>query len=340
MGSNFQTEVEIPVFEWKTGYKYANLFIGSCFTENIGGKMASLKYKADINPFGILYNPISVANGLRFLLTKRAFSKEDLIQHDGLWHSFFHHSRFSSPDMHQTLNTINNKIKASSHFLKNARFLFITFGTAWVFEYKKTGNTVSNCHKIPPQHFKRYRLTGDEIIEEFLQLVPELWKVNPELKIVFTVSPIRHLKDGAIENQRSKATLVLAIDQLVRKFGTNRCTYFPAYEIVMDELRDYRFYSEDMVHLSDVAIKHIWNIFQISLIENESQKISNEVQKIINAKNHKPFNIFTAKHLLFLKKSIQKIKALKKNYSYLDLALEENYFSEQIDEIEAKRKHF
>jgi hypothetical protein len=307
--------------------------MGSCFTENIGQKMEMLKYPVDINPFGILYNPISVANGLRFLIQHQKFTEQDLIQHNGLWHSFFHHSRFSSPDINEALTNIDNRIKSSAEFLKNTDFLFITFGTAWVYEYKHTGQTVSNCHKIPEKEFRRFRLTPGEIVEDYRQLLSDLWKFNPEIKIVFTVSPIRHWKDGAIENQRSKAILLLAIDQLVRGFGQENCNYFPAYEIVMDELRDYRFYEEDMIHLSGPAIQHIWEKFQQVLIDEKSLKISGEVKNIVAAMNHKPFNKFTKEHLQFLKQSLQKTNKLEKKFPYLNLTFEKEFFFREIKEL-------
>jgi hypothetical protein len=255
-----------------------------------------------------------------------------LIHYDGLWHSFFHHSRFSSPDVNHTLTEINNRIKTSAQFLRKAGFLFITFGTAWVYEYKKTGKTVSNCHKIPAKKFIRYRLTVDKIVENYRRLLLEIWKINPALKVIFTISPVRHWKDGAIENQRSKATLILAVDQLIRELGTAHCDYFPAWEIVMDELRDYRFYDEDMIHLSELSVKYIWDQFQKSLIDDDSREISKEVQKVINALNHRPFNKFAPAYLSFLKQSLKKTKSLQKKFSYLNLIIEENLFLKKINE--------
>jgi len=331
--SKFQTEVDIPEFPWKTGYQKTNIFLGSCFTENVGNRMATLKYDVDINPFGILYNPVSVAHALEFLLQKKHFKKDDLIQHDGLWHSFFHHGRFSSADASQALENINAQIATSSQILKKADFLFITFGTAWTYEYLPTRQTVSNCHKIPAKEFKRFRLTVDEISEKYEEIIQKIREVNPEIKIIFTVSPVRHWKDGAVENQRSKSTLLLAVDQILEKMENENCGYFPAYEILMDELRDYRFYSEDMIHLTDVAIKHIYEKFQFSLIDNNAIKISADVQKIINAVNHKPFNKFTNENLLFMKKSFDYIRKLQVEKPYLNLKLEQCYFSDQIKEI-------
>jgi hypothetical protein len=333
MGSKFQTEIQIPDFAWQTGYQKRNLFMGSCFTENVGNKMAELKYPVDINPFGILYNPVSVANGLRILMQNKKFTEKDLIHYNELWHSFSHHSRFSSLDASETLSNINNRIESAAEFLKNAGFLFITFGTAWVYEYKHTGQTVSNCHKIPEKEFRRFRLTPGEIVEDYRQLLSDLWKFNPEIKIVFTVSPIRHWKDGAIENQRSKAILLLAIDQLVRGFGQGNCNYFPAYEIVMDELRDYRFYEEDMIHLSGPAIQHIWEKFQQVLIDEKSLKISGEVKNIVAAMNHKPFNKFTKEHLQFLKQSLQQTNKLEKKFPYLNFTFEKEFFFREIKEL-------
>jgi hypothetical protein len=339
MGLKFQTEVQIPDFARQTGYRKLNLFMGSCFTENIGQKMEMLKYLVDINPFGILYNPVSVANGLRFLLQNKKFTDQDLIQHNGLWHSFFHHSRFSSPEVNEALTNINNRIESSAEFLKNADFLYITFGTAWVYEYKLTGQTVSNCHKISEKEFRRFRLTPGEIVEEFRQLLSELWKFNPEIKVIFTVSPIRHWKDGAIENQRSKATLLLAIDQLIRGFGDENCNYFPAYEIVMDELRDYRFYEEDMIHLSTSAVNHIWEKFQLNLIDEKSREISEKVKNIILAVNHRPFNQFTKEHLQFLQQSLQKAQKLEEKFPNLNLNFEKDIFVSQINEFESDKKY-
>lgn len=337
-GFQFHTEVNIPNYPWRTGYKKTNIFMGSCFTENVGNKMARLKYEVDINPFGILYNPVSVANGINILMNNQIFQKEDLVQHDNLWHSFYHHGRFSSPDSEEALQKMNDRIKSASRNLEQAGFLFITFGTAWVYNYRKTGLTVSNCHKIPAKEFSRQRLTVDEIVEVFVPKLNRLWEMNPGLNVIFTVSPIRHWKDGAVENQRSKATLILAVDQIIRNANENRCSYFPSYEIVMDELRDYRFYSTDMIHLTDTAVDYIWEKFQNNLIEPESIKLSQQVQKIIKAVNHKPFNKFTIENLRFLNQTFKQTEQLMQKHHFLDLENEKNFLYKQIKEIEKNKK--
>lgn len=332
--SKFQTIVDIPQFSLKTGYSHKNIFMGSCFTENVGNRMVDLKFDTDINPFGILYNPVSVCNGLRILLQKKEFTVEDLIVTDGLWHSFYHHGRFSFASINETLDSINKRIKSSSEYLEKADFLFITFGTAWVYRYKKSGQIVSNCHKIPANEFERVRLSVNEIVSDYTDLLTGIRKKNNSLKVIFTVSPIRHWKDGAVENQRSKAVLLLAIDEIIKKSGADFCAYFPAYEIVMDELRDYRFYADDMIHISDFAVKHIWEKFQESLIDTESQIIMPRVEKIVKAVNHKPLHKNTGEYLKFLKQMDGETTLIESMYSYLNLACEKEYFKTEIHKIE------
>ncbi len=330
--SKFRTSVQIPEFRWKASYQKSSLFMGSCFTENVGKKMENLKFPADINPFGILYNPVSVANGLRLLIQPKTFAESDLIEHNGVWHSFLHHGRFSSTDANQTLQNINKRLVNSSEFLKKTDFLFITFGTAWVYRFNKTKKIVSNCHKIPAAFFTRERLTVDEIVALYQDLLAELWQLNPEIKIIFTVSPIRHWKDGAIENQRSKSILLLAIDSLVKKHE-NYCAYFPSYEIVMDELRDYRFYAADMIHLSEVAIDHIWERFANCLIDEESRKIVVEVRKIVNAMQHRPLNTTTPEFRKFIENTLENLNNTGMKYPYLNLKLEKEYFVRHLDDL-------
>jgi hypothetical protein len=329
--SKFQTLVEVPKYRWQTGYFQKCIFMGSCFTENIGNRMETLKYDVDVNPFGILYNPFSVSRGLRILIQQKEFKAEDLIFSNGLWHSFSHHGRFSSTDKNEALEQINSRIIKSARFLKNAGFLFITFGTAWIYKFKKTGQPVSNCHKIPAKEFERVRLTVDEIVNEYRDLLTEIRKVNSSLKVVFTVSPIRHWKDGAIENQRSKAVLLLAIDKLIKEFGDDFCAYFPAYEIVMDELRDYRFYAEDMIHISDVAVEHIWEKFQSALIDKESQQIAARVQKIVKAASHKPIHKNTPEYNQFVLQITNQIEELESKYKHLNFAAEKTYLKTETD---------
>jgi hypothetical protein len=330
---SFFTEIQIPEFSDQMDYSKSMMLFGSCFSENIGQKLLDLKFDVDMNPFGILYNPESIANSLRILLEKRIFTENDLFQDQGLWNSFYHHSRFSDVDRDVALEKINNRISTSREFLKKADFLVITFGTAWVYELRKTGQVVSNCHKIPAAEFKRFRLGVFEITNVYRELLEQIWKLNPGLKVIFTVSPIRHWKDGAVENQLSKASLLLAIDQLIKGFGNQVCAYFPSYELMMDELRDYRFYAEDMLHISPVAIDYIFERFSKVMISKESIGISQKVLKVRKAFEHRPVNPTTAEFKEFIRQNLLQISQLTSQFPNLNFSQEQTYFEANLAEF-------
>ena len=326
----FSTEVSIPEFPWKIDYTKGVMFIGSCFSDNIGQKLVDLKFATDVNPFGVLYNPESIANSLRYLISKQHFDITDLFQDQGIWNSFSHHSSFSDVDPERALYKINDRIERSHQFLKNAEFLMITFGTAWAYKLNGTEQVVSNCHKISTSGFNRIKLDVAGIVENYRLLLEELWAFNPKLNIIFTVSPIRHWKDGAVENQVSKATLILAIDELRRLFQNQPLSYFPAYELVMDELRDYRFYAADMLHLSDVAVNYIFERFQSVLVSKEVVPVSVRIAKIRKAMNHRPFKTDSPEYKRFVEANIQEIKALKNLYPTINFEEELSFFESKI----------
>lgn len=322
----FFTEIRIPEFPDKLDYSKRTMFFGSCFSNNIGQKLLDLKFQVDMNPFGILYNPESIANSLKILLDKRVFTDNDLFKDQGVWNSFYHHSQFSDIDPKEVLRKINDRLALSYEFLKKASFLIITFGTAGVYQLKKTGQIVSNCHKVPAAEFKRFRLDVNEITNTYNELLVQLREFNPDLKIIFTVSPIRHWKDGAVENQLSKATLLLAIDTLIKGNGNQFCSYFPSYELVMDELRDYRFYAEDMLHISPVAVDYIFDRFCKVMITNESMGVSKKVMKVRKAFEHRPVNPTTAEFKEFVQQNLLQISQLTNQFPNLDFTEERNYF--------------
>jgi hypothetical protein len=328
--TQFQTLVEIIPSSVKTDYSRTHVFIGSCFTENIGAKMKELKFKTDINPFGILYNPVSISQCIKRLISGKEFGLPDLFNYGSMWHSYSHHGRFSGISPEAALLKINERFMSSKTFLLEAGFLLLTFGTAWVYELKSTGVTVSNCHKVPSSEFKRYKLSVSEIVTEMRGTLEQLWNVNPGIKVILTVSPVRHLKDGAVENQLSKSTLLLSVDALIRGFGEEHCSYFPAYELMMDELRDYRFYGDDMVHPSPVAVDFIWEKFRDWLIDKESQKLSGKIFSLLQARNHLPVNPETPEFFLFVKNSLAKTLELAKKYPFLDFSDEIEYFANKI----------
>jgi len=320
--NQFRTVVEIPEFKPKVSFQSKTIFLGSCFTNHIGAKMRELKFQSDVNPFGVIYNPISVKNSLEKLITGKNFKEEDLKLYNGRWYSFYHHSRFSDNDIQRCLDGINEKMTASSKFLRKADFLFLSFGTARIYEFSETGQVVSNCHKLPPKYFDYRILDSVEIVEVFEKLFHSLRDVNPGLKVILTLSPVRHWKDGATGNQLSKAILLVAIHELVNKFS--HVEYFPSYELMMDDLRDYRFYKEDMLHISPQAVDYIWDKFQNALLDRSAQNLVPQIEKILKSINHRPFDPGSESFKNFQVQVQKNMKELKKQYPFLDFSEEEN----------------
>jgi hypothetical protein len=326
------TQVKIDDTGWRISYKDKLMMVGSCFSENIGEKFQQLKFQVDLNPFGIVYNPLSVAKSLRRLLLEKPYTKEDLFEHQGIWGSFDHHSRFSATSAEEALEKINTRLEQSRIFLQDTSYLFITLGTAWIYELKATGMIVSNCHKFPESDFRRFRLTAGEIVDVYRDLLLALWAFNPNLNIVFTVSPVRHWKDGATGNQLSKSVLLLAVDRLITGFGNEHCAYFPAYEIMMDELRDYRFYAADLLHPNQVAIDHIWDKFSRSMIAGDSLLLSKSIMKIVKAKEHRPFNPDLDAYKYFLLNNLNEINELTITFPYINMEDEKKFFEHELQE--------
>ena len=280
-----RTTFNIEPSPHKITYDDRVMFIGSCFVSSIGEQMKRGKMDVMINPAGTVYNPVSVCNTLDSISTGREFVKGDLCFYNDLWLSFFHYTDFSSEDPDKALDKINSRLKEASFFLGNAGFLFITFGTARIYRFKKTGLIVSNCHKIPSGQFSIELLSVKDIVDLWTTQLDRLSNQYPDLKVIFTISPVRHLKDGAHGNQVSKATLFLAVEQLLSH--SSKPQYFPAYELLMDDLRDYRFYDDDMIHPSGSAINYIWEAFTGCYLDNASLKIWNEALKITRARTHR-----------------------------------------------------
>lgn len=258
-GLKLQTPVETCRGAVSISLKDRIFVLGSCFADNIGGKMVDLGFDVCVNPFGTLYNPVSICNSVARLTSGIPFSESECVQMGagaGLVCSFSHHTTFARRTEDEFLNVANASLKEASLWWKAATKVIITLGTAWIYEYLRSGETVSNCLKIEAKEFTRRRLSVRETATLLMNMVAR----HPEKEFIFTVSPIRHLKDGAHGNQISKSTLLLALDEVLAKFP-ERCEYFPAYEIVLDELRDYRFYAADMIHPSDQAVDYLWSRF-------------------------------------------------------------------------------
>ena len=315
------TYIHIPKAPFRFSCTEQMLLLGSCFAENIGTRLAGNKFNVDINPFGTLYNPASIAAALRMLLHPQRFTAGDLFGHEGVYHSFAHHSRFSSTSETECLRNINDRLEASANGFRKTAYLVVTLGTAYVYRLKSSGEVVANCHKLPEKMFDRSMLTVTEIVSEWKELLLSLWEQNPELKILFTVSPIRHWKDGAHGNQLSKATLLLAVDELQAAYP-ERIAYFPAYEIMMDELRDYRFYATDMLHPSELAIDYIWQRFTENFLSDETKGILKEWAEIQKAINHRPFQPESDAYKRFISQTLLKMERINEKFPSFDLTKE------------------
>jgi hypothetical protein len=329
----FRTEVALPKTGEQLSYRRNALMTGSCFTENIGNYLQNHCFPVLTNPCGILYNPASIADCLNFLVSERQFTTTDLFQANGLWNNFYFHSRYSAPEKETALAGMNDSIAQASRKLRSASHLFLTFGTSWIYRDQETGIVAGNCHKLPASRFVRERLSVEEMTGMWVELINQLFAINPNLNIVLTVSPIRHLKDGSFENQVSKSGLFLLTDRLISIFGSEKILYFPSYELIMDELRDYRFYATDMVHLSESAISYVQEKFNEVFLDNESRGIYSKVEKIITALSHKPFQKGSQIFQDFLSRQTDEILKMELQYPFV------NFERLKIEIIQKKRDY-
>jgi len=311
MKLKFRTEIPIPHSSWELSWGQNVQLYGSCFVEEIGKLLEKNRFQVDCNPFGVLYNPLSIAQSVLKLM-----KGEDLThfieERDGQFHSLLHHSSFSSANREQLINNIHSRAKTSGLFLTKSDVLIFTFGTAYTYWYK--GNVVANCHKLPENYFQRRRLQVEEIVLVWRELLENLKEHNPNIHIIFSISPIRHWRDGIHNNQLSKSILLLSVEGLCQEFDF--CSYFPSYEIVMDELRDYRFYDVDLNHLSPFAISYIWERFLETYCSKSQIEMIDEWGKILQLMEHRPlistkgneWNEFLAEKQNLFQEKIQRIK--------------------------------
>ena len=325
---NLQTKITVAAPDFLIDYNSRLMMLGSCFAENMGSKFSYYKFDVDVNPCGIIYNPLSVANVLRLIVEGKQFEKSDLRQVGGKWVSLYHHGAFSSTDPDECLRRIHDRLTKATGELRTLDLLVITWGTAWVYRYTRENIVVSNCHKIPSQEFERSRLSVEDIVKEYLVLIGRLREINPGLRILFTVSPIRHWKDGAHGNQLSKATLLLAIDRLREEL--QHVYYFPAYEIVLDELRDYRFYADDMLHMSGFTVDYIWERFLYSFISPEVLGLMNQIGRVNKGVAHRPFDPQSEEYHRLVKKMLAEIAMISRSYPMIDFSEEKRKLNEVI----------
>ena len=327
----FQLPIQIKSPETRINYRDIILLTGSCFTEHIGNSLSELKFSVLQNPNGILFDPRSVCNSLLSYIENKQYKKDDLFFLNEVWNSWEHHSRFSNINAEGCLRTINESQRQAHDFLKTTDWLIITLGSSFSYrltpEFSKDqeGAGVANCHRAPSQWFNKHLLTIEEIVSLLDNAYHRLKQFNAHLKIIFTISPVRHIRDGVIENNRSKARLIESVHHMINKFPG--LYYFPAYELVIDVLRDYRFYDIDMVHPNYAATEFVMEKFREDFIDEESKQLMEEIKKIVIARKHKPFQPETNAHKVFLKTHFEKTKELQAKYSFLDLSDEINYFT-------------
>jgi len=313
----FRTTVKTGENRGWLHHSYSVVLLGSCFSDNIGSKMNGALINVMVNPMGTLYNPLSIARGVQRLIESRPIAGQELFMQSGVWNSYDFHSRYSMPDKQVTIDRMNQRIEQGHKALQQAQLLTVTLGTAIVYRLKSTGEVVANCHKVPQHEFERKMAPMSELTQALNTMLTQLHEFNPELKIILTVSPIRHIADGLDTNSLSKATLRVAIQEVIARH-TDYCDYFPAFEIMMDDLRDYRFYSSDMVHPSDVAVEYIWQVFQATYLDDRSALAVARCERIHKRLQHRPMSANRETVDRFNADTASVVRNLIREYPYLE----------------------
>ena len=313
---NFRTQIPIPPNLNPIDYNSKIVSLGSCFAVNMAEKFEYYKFQNSVNPFGIIFNPVSIEKLIYRIVNQVFFTEKDIFFHNERWHCFEVHSDLSYANKEEFLENLNVILKHSLIQLFQASHVIITFGTSWVYRNFESNTIVANCHKLPQNQFQKEILSVETIGNSIKNTIDLIQKINPDCNFIFTVSPVRHLKDGFVENQRSKSHLITAIHDVIKP-QLPAVNYFPSYEIMMDELRDYRFYAEDMLHPSAVAIDYIWSKFKESTIAESDFPVMEQVDSIQKSLSHKPFNPNSESHLKFESKLKQKMTNLQFQYSFM-----------------------
>jgi len=327
----FRSEFEIQKIEQSISHQHKLMLVGSCFTENIGEKLSKHKFSVYENPNGILFNPVSVSEAIINVIENKIYTKDDLFNYNEAWHSWQHHSRFSSLSADDALDKINSTTNEAHQFLKQADYILITLGSAWIYTLTdkainaQVGTVAANNHKAPSDWFEKKLLRVHQTILVLATMLDRLGAFNPNIKIIFTISPVRHLREGAINNNRSKAVLIQAVHDLCERL--KQLYYFPAYELVIDDLRDYRFFAEDLVHPNYYATQYVWEKFVDACMNDDTKKLMQEIADINTAFNHKPFNPTSNQHQKFLETYYTKVKLLQEQNTNIDFNNELSYFA-------------
>ncbi|TXI67211.1 MAG: GSCFA domain-containing protein [Flavobacterium sp.] len=305
----FTTKIPVQKSNFPIDYDSKVMLLGSCFAENMGKKFDYFKFQATTNPFGIIFNAVSLEKLIRRAVENRTFTENDIFFHNDLWHCYEVHSELSNSDKDAFLESLNDIIRSTNKQLNDSTHIIITLGTSWVYRNIETNEIVANCHKVPQKQFTKEFLSIHQTEESLQSIISLIHSVNPNCNFIFTVSPVRHIKDGFTENTLSKAHLIAAIHKTITNHKSN-ITYFPSYEIMMDELRDYRFYAEDMLHPNQTAIDYIWIQFFENYISESVFGLMNEICSIQKGLQHRPFNPNTESHQKFVLTLEEKMKRI------------------------------
>lgn len=316
---SFFTTLHIPNIDSIHGIDYQSkiVSIGSCFADNIAQKMDFYKFRIQSNPFGVIFHPLAIENLFARAFNYEMFTEKELIFFNDLWHSFDVHSQCNHSNKEQMLSVLNEKLRNFRKSLSNATHVIITLGTAWVYHHIESDKIVANCHKIPQEQFIKRLIAPLEIYESLQRIKEYIRGMNAYVRIIFTISPVRHLKDGFVENQRSKSLLFTSLHEYLTESKDTMQFYFPAYEIMMDELRDYRFYKEDLIHPSQQAINYIWDKFANAYIKKSAVELMKEVASIQAGLSHRPFQPDSESHKLFLQNLDKRIQSLQEKISFI-----------------------
>ncbi|SFB66282.1 GSCFA family protein [Flagellimonas taeanensis] len=313
-----QTKVPIQPVDDPIGYQGKVLLLGSCFVENMGNKLEYFQFPQYQNPFGVLFQPLALENLVKRALDGSFYQPDEVFCQEGIWRCFDAHSEVRSDDQKTLVELLNQRLRLTRQWVESASHIIITLGMAWVYEHIASQKIVANCHKVPQREFTKNLLSVDTIQSSLENLVSLIGNANPKAKLIFTISPVRHLKDGFMENQQSKSHLITALHQIVSSRAQSRGVfYFPAYEIMMDELRDYRFYAEDMVHPNALAVDYIWEKFKTVWISSEAYPIMDEVESVRKGLQHRPFNPGSVAHQKFKTSLRAKITYLQERYPFM-----------------------
>ncbi|ADX68719.1 GSCFA domain-containing protein [Weeksella virosa] len=323
----FRTEITPKKPPFFIHHKHKIVSIGSCFAQEIGARMSNAKFNIQTNPFGILFHPLAIENALGRIHSRIHYITNEIFEYNNLFFSWDHHSSFSNPSKVECINQINQSIEFYNDFCRNADYFIVTLGTAWVYKIKSMDLIVANCHKLPQREFEKKILSTQEIYQSLQTIMQLILDMAPIAKIIFTVSPVRHIKDGLMENHVSKGRLINAVYEIEKQY--NELFYFPAYELMMDDLRDYRFYKNDYLHPNELAIDYIWDKFTQTWMQPHTHDLLNDIKKVNQALGHRAFNEQSIQHQSFLYNTIKEMKRLNEK-------LTENNYKKEIELLEQK----